>query len=369
MRRLVAEEWKAQGHEAGWRPILAALAERQEKEVSRRLVEEALRCLKAVRRHLLRERIREVRLGLEVVRRDAIWGEDAAYVGRKEAERVDVEVIQDPASGRTIGLGLGPSATEEAVVAGLEEAAKERGGLPLVLQTDRGGAYRGPKLAAYLEANRVVHVFSRPQTPTDNPRTERAIGSLRRESGIEGGGREVDLEAVREAFAAARQMLDEGRRLARHGYRRAKEVDAELVRADREVNREGFYREATEAMRRAGEGRATAREAWQAERVAVFGVMEEHHLVKVRRGAPARAGGREPGGTRERRRPARGAAAAARSTGSDRGPVALGEILGDVLAELGLGARVGQGVGAAAAGSGRAPSGGCAGTPGALCSG
>jgi transposase InsO family protein len=362
-KRLVAEEWERQGVEAGWRPIAAALGERAgEKPVPRRLVEEALRDVKAVARRLDREQIQEVRRGVEVLLRDAIWGEDAAYVGRAAAGRVEAEVVRDPAPGRTISLAVGWPAADEDVVALLEGVAKERGGWPLVLQTDRGGAYRGGILARRLEAERVVHLLSRPRTPTDNAQTERAIGELRRESGVGGGGCGVDVEEVREAFARARRVLDEGRRWARHGYRLASDVDAEMPRADRAVERERFYREATEAMAEAGRRTPGARAAWRAQREALFEVMERHELVHVRRGVFAHAGAR---GTR----PAPWARTCAPRDGRQRGPVALAEVLGAVLEGLGLaGAVAGPACEVAEAPPGR-DLGGCARTPGALCSG
>jgi hypothetical protein len=199
-----------------------------------------------------------------------------------------MEVIRDPASGRTIRLHVGPPATEDDVIAHLEATAEERGGYPLVHQTDRGGNYRGSRLARFHEEKRMLPLFSRPRTPTDNAHTERSIEDLREESGIDGHGRDVDVQETREALETARRRLDEHRRLARHGYRRAVDVDAALARADTVVDRERFYQEGMAAMARARDAAVAAgkraRDVWQAEREAAFAVMERFGLLGTRRG-------------------------------------------------------------------------------------
>lgn len=287
-QRTVANEWERQGRSVGRRSMERALEDLpEEKRPAIRLVREALRTLKAAARHLDYEANREVRVSHDVLARDAIWGEDALYVGRGDVGRVEAEIVRDPGPGRTIGLRVGPAATEEDVIALLEETARARGGFPLVFQHDRGGAYRGEKLAALLEEHLVIHLLSRPRTPTDNPQTERSIRDLRAESDVDGHGRGVDLQAVREAFDAARRTLDLNRRHARHGYKRAIDVDAAMPRADAVVPRETFHREAKEAMAAALARATSAREAFRLVREAVWGALERFALVRVRSPAAA----------------------------------------------------------------------------------
>jgi hypothetical protein len=131
----------------------------------------------------------------------------------------------------------------------------------------------------------MILLYSRPRTPTDNPRTERAIRDVREVSGVQEGGRGVDRAGVQAAFDDALTTCNERRRQARHGHRTAMEMDARMPRADRVVDREAFHAEARAAMEAAVTAAVDARTARQARREALFAVMERHGLVCVHRPA------------------------------------------------------------------------------------
>jgi hypothetical protein len=217
--------------------------------------------------------------------RDAVWAQDATHLGRlKDGSKVEAEGARDRATLRTVILAVGAPATGEDLVARLEEARRERGGLPLVWQSDRGSANRSRSVRAYLEENQVIHLLSRVHTPTDNPVAEHAHGEYQGETGLGDG---VALACVGEATGAldaARRRLDEARLRASLGFRTAAEADAALPRADAQVDRARFYDRARSAMERAGLGHEKARDAQKAEQDAVWTVLEEHGLARVVRG-------------------------------------------------------------------------------------
>jgi transposase InsO family protein len=278
--RLVAEQRTIQGRRAGWRPISKALP-----GVPVRLIQAALSAQKRAERTLERRRRQEARVTREVLARDAIWGEDATGVGRTGGEPILCEVIRDLATTSTVALSAGAPASAADVIGLLEQARRDRGTLPLVWQTDNGPAYASAELSAYLERHRVVHLRSRPRTPTDNPSTERGIGELKAESGLEAGLPLRDRAEASARLEAARATLDRGRRRASRGYRTAAALDVELPRAQNLVGRDAFYAQARSPMGAALLGARTARAARAAQREALWRVLERCGLA--RRSSPA----------------------------------------------------------------------------------
>lgn len=292
VRAHVVEQRDLQGRRAGWRPILEGIR-RKEETVSVMLVQECLGQEKAAERRREREVRERERVSVEVLCRDAIWGEDSAHLGRIEGETVEGEIIRDRGTLATVACSAGPAVTEDDVIALLEQGREERGTLPLALQRDNGGAYRGGKLARYLAKNRVVVLRSRPRTPTDNGATERAVRDVKGESGL---GRGVELASVEEAQArleAAREVLDGGLLRGSRGYRTARELDGERPGWYPRVDRETFYAECCAAIGRAVLGASGARAARVAEREAIHVTLERFGLIRRTRGgksldAPAR---------------------------------------------------------------------------------
>lgn len=286
VRRLVIEQRTSQGRRAGWRPILEGIR-RKEESVSVMLVQEYVAEIKAAERLREREERERERVSVEVLARDAIWGEDSAHLGRVAGEPVEGEIIRDRGTLATVSCSAGPAVTEEDVIALLEQGRAERGTLPLALQRDNGGAYRGGKLARYLAKNRVVVLRSRPRTPTDNGATERAVRDVKGESGL---GRGVELSSVEEAQArleAAREVLDGGLLRGSRGYRTARELDGEMPGWYPRVDRETFYAECCAAIGEAVLGASGARAVRVAEREAILRTLEAFGLIRRTRGANA----------------------------------------------------------------------------------
>jgi len=109
-------------------------------------------------------------------------------VGGKKAY---AEVFKDAASLEAWAGGNGDPITGIAMLGHLKRL-KLQSRLPLVLATDNGSAYKEKSVQAWLKANEVVHLFSRPHTPTDNGRAERGIGEGKALAGL---GRRVLLES------------------------------------------------------------------------------------------------------------------------------------------------------------------------------
>ncbi len=276
----VAREWKKQGRKTGWRTIADALAGL----VPTRQVQESLKRLKANHRRRLRRRLKEGRETTTVLCSDAIWCQDATHLGRLDNRKaVEADVVKDRGSLQTLGLSVGSSASGEDVILLLKTIKEKRGGLPLVLQTDNGSAYCSDEVARLLAQEKVVHLRSRVRQPTDNGAAERGIGELKAEAGL---GRGVHLRHGHQAgllLAATAVKLNQYRLRGSKGYRTANEMAENLPSWYNRINRDRFYREAGEAIRKAEEGNGKCR-ARQAVNKAVLSLMAMHGLVRLTRG-------------------------------------------------------------------------------------
>jgi transposase InsO family protein len=276
---LVTEQRETQGPTAGWRPIARAIR-LFDSTVPVRLVQAALSSAKASERRRERERMAIGRISLEVLAKDAIWCQDGAHLGRLEGQKVDAEVLRDVASGMTLGCSVGKAATTADVIRLLDMVRAARGGLPLVFQSDNGPAYTSHEMAEYFARNQVIHLRSRPSTPTDNPCSERGIGDLKADSGLGSGVELTDLAETTVRLHRSRKRLDRGRLRESRGWKTAADTDAEFHRAEAYASRSGFYREAGSAIERAVHGVADAKAARKAERDAIIRTLEMHGLAE-----------------------------------------------------------------------------------------
>jgi len=284
VRRLVLEQFEEQGV-VGWRRVLEGIRKKEacrEKPTSTQLVQEETAAVKRERRSRKERALEAAREGHELFYRDAMWSQDAANVGRRTRRRkVEVEAATDRASTATVVAAVGPPATGEDLREHLERARVERGGLPLVWQSDGGGANRSKTIEDYLRAERVLHMISRPHTPTDNPVAEQKNRELEEETGLGNGVRlGSDAEAAAR-IALARRRLDHGRLRASRGWKTASELDAELLRADTIVHRDEFYEEARSAMKKAVHGLTKAAAIRRAEQDAIWRTLEKHGLARL----------------------------------------------------------------------------------------
>jgi hypothetical protein len=153
-----------------------------------------------------------------------------------------------------------------------------------VWQSDGGGANRSEAVASYLQEHRVIHLLSRPHTPTDNPAAEWKNRELKEECGL---GKGVRLESQEDAIARlapALRRVDEGRLRASRGWKTALELDQELPRADAVVSRATFYADARAAMREAPLGLTDPRAIRKAEQDAIWRTLERHGLARRHEG-------------------------------------------------------------------------------------
>jgi hypothetical protein len=193
---------------------------------------------------------------------------------------LQAEVIRDVATTGTIAIAVGAAATAAAAWGLLERTRALRGTLPLVWQTDKP-AYVALDLAEHLAENRVIHFRSRPSTPTDNPASERGIGELKAESGLDAAAPIVDAAALLARLERARWVLDQGRLSATRGWRTAAQLDLCLPRAEDLVHRARIYEEARSAMKEAVLGAGDGRVARKLEREALWRVLERHGLARL----------------------------------------------------------------------------------------
>lgn len=305
VRALVAEQLRAQGFTTGWRPVLWALIEAEKvtgvpRKVSVSLVQQETSALKEAARAGARRAIEEAREGHDVLCRDAVWAQDATHVGRLAlGEEIQAEVATDRATTATVIAAVGPPAAGDEIRRHIERAAAERGGPPLVWQSDLGSANTSAALAAHLEAGRIIHLRSRVHRPTDNPAAEHKNRELKEESGLGKGVRLSSAEEAAARLGPARRRLDERRPRASRRYRTAAQLDRELPRADARVARASFYAEARAAMKAAVLGLTDPDEIRKAEQDAVWRTLEKHGMARLRVGpqhvpcprlAPAAAG-------------------------------------------------------------------------------
>ena len=284
--RKVARERKRQGNDVGWRPIVEALGDR----VPTRQVQESLRRLKANHRRRQRRRLKEGAKSTTVLCTNTIWCQDATHLGRLDSRKaVEADVVKDRGCLSTLGLSVGSSAKGADVVLLLKTIKRKRGGLPLVLQTDNGSAYCSDEVERMLAKEKVVHLKSRVRQPTDNGAAERGIGELKADAGL---GRGVHLQHSHQAgllLAATADKLNRYRLRGSKGYRTSNEMAKNLPSWYKRITRDRFYREASEAIRKAEEDKRKCR-ARKAANDAVLSLLESHGMIKISRGEQPKHG-------------------------------------------------------------------------------
>lgn len=282
VRALVERELECQGA-VGWRRVLAGIERREgERTVSTMLVQQETAAAKRKARAGARRAIGRARVGHEVLARDAVWAQDATHLGRvPTGEKVEAELATDCATTRTVIASAGLPASGDDVVALLERARAERGGLPLVWQSDGGGANRSDVVTRYLAAERVIHLLSRPHVPTDNPVAEAKNRELKEEAGLSSGARLRDAADAARRLSAALERVDAGRLRATRGYRTAEELDREMPCAHEVADRRAFYDDARSALEAAVLGLTDAKQIRKAQQDTIWRTLEEHHLART----------------------------------------------------------------------------------------
>lgn len=281
VRELVRAELETRGWATGYPTLWPRVKERSTAAQLRRALGE-LKAQHKARQRAVRER---ERITNEVLATDAVWALDATHLVREEDGRaVQAEVLREVASIRTLGLSVGPPATQEEVIGLLERTWQERGTLPLVLVTDNGGPYVGEELAAWLREHEIVHLRNLPRTPQHNAWSERGIGELKVDALVKCWPRGLPCQQALDLLCESAQRIDFYRPRVTRGWLTAVQADGKLPHATRRVRRPRFYAVARCAIRQAVLDCSGARARRRAEREAVLNTLQRFKLIRRTRG-------------------------------------------------------------------------------------
>lgn len=269
------------GHTAGWRVVEACV------ELPRRLLEPAVRDLKASHRAQGREHRALHRVQHVVRATGTILGQDSTHLGVCAHHGVWAEMHRDWATLWISAGGDGQPVTEAAVLAHLDGLIEE-GRLPLVLATDNGAPYWTPRVVAKLTELEVVHLGNRAHVAQDNAATERGIGEAKPEARL-GRGVFLDtaIDGVRRMQAACERLNERPR--GSRGDLSASELTCRLPAWETFVDRSEFFEAAQAAIQRTVQDDMTKREQRFAERESIFATLECFGLLSRVRGGGGRA--------------------------------------------------------------------------------
>jgi transposase InsO family protein len=276
--RKVGREHRQQGKEAGWRPIDEAL----EGRIPTRLVQEALARWKGRRKRRHRGHLEKVSKQVTVLAQGVIWAQDGTHLGRDGSEDAEAQVMKERAILKTLSLSVGPAATAKDVLSLLKASKEAQGGFPLVWQTDNESIYLDKKVQDFLVQEQIVHLLSRPRHPMDNGAAEVGIRELKKDAGLGKGVKVKRGEAALRILKSAVQ-LNTCRLRSSRGYLTSEELAKRVPFWYGRVKRGRFYEETRKAVKKAVYGKKGNR-ARQAEREAIYGVLEKYGLVKQSRG-------------------------------------------------------------------------------------
>ena len=278
------------GHD-GWRSVQAEL-ERRDRCVATRLVQELVRALKEERGKRAAEHLAKNRVHVEVLARDAVWGCDATLLAREGAGPLSAVCVRETFVSRTLSLGIGGEPDGADIERQLELSALTRGGWPLVVMLDNGGANRCEHLQARLRKERVIVLWNVPHTPQHNARTERGIGDVKRAAGLIAsrarGGKAPAQQLSRSELLV--RLVEAWIRLDRDCAREAlsgltpDELDRIAPRADACVRRARFYEDVSAELERVRAAHANPRERRRAERETIWCALGRYGLVTRTRG-------------------------------------------------------------------------------------
>jgi hypothetical protein len=237
-----------------------------------------LKILKAEHRARDDARRRRHRVTIRILAQGAVMGQDSAHVGDCRKKMVWAEVQKDLAILEGKSRGNGKTLTGQAMLGHLRRL-KAEGRLPLVLSTDNGSAYCCTVVEAWLKRHRVVHLRSRPRTPTDNAATERAIGEGKGLSGLGKGirfSRPVDGPRLLDKTL---QVLNRAwPRSSRDGLT-SRQLKQRLPHWRTKVGRKEFYAAVQRAIRRRTRG-LKGRKLRRETREAIFTTLVRFGLAK-----------------------------------------------------------------------------------------
>jgi transposase InsO family protein len=295
-RRIVRVWHKLKPSHNGWR-TLAACAVRLGFRLATTWVQWLVRELKRKQADRERWRIESERVHTDVLARDAVWSCDESFLARDAQGEVRALAVRETHVPCTPWLSVGPPAHAADLVYALEHTAAMRGGWPLVLSLDNGGANRSHALARVCEREQVVLLFNVPHTPQHNAFVESGFGELKCACGLTGlvadpsqgtvCALEPDVSQTRSALeqrlCAARDVLDNTPRWSL-GAATPSEIDRSAPRADHVVPRARFYHDVRAALARVAQQQLSPPARRRAEREAIWSTLQAHGLVYRTRG-------------------------------------------------------------------------------------
>lgn len=150
----------------GWRPVAAELAGK----VPVRLIQIYVAEYKA-----LHKKKRTPGARVEVKGKNVIWSMDGAFT--KNEKKTEHQLVKDRGTKAWVGHQENASKTADAV--DLLADSFERQGVPLVISSDNGSAYKSQEFARLMRQQKIVHLKSLPRTPQHNGAVEVGIKELR----------------------------------------------------------------------------------------------------------------------------------------------------------------------------------------------
>jgi len=280
-RDAVESELDRQGWSAGEDPVHRGL----EGRIPRARVRRVMQPMKAEHRARKREHQREARVSMRVCARDAVWSMDATHLGRDLLYReVQAEVVREVASTRSIGISAGPAASAREVIQLLERTMRERGGAPLVLMTDNGGAYIAHKLRKWCKHHRVLLLYSLPRTPQHNAASEHGMRELKEDAALGKGTLVLDMGTACAALMRSRDRIDGNRLRRTRDWKTAVEADRGNPHWTTLVSRDELWMKATCAIQLAVLHSKDGRERRRAVRAAILDSLAHFSVITRTRG-------------------------------------------------------------------------------------
>ncbi len=251
-------------------------------DVPRRLLSDALNGLKTEHAARQAQRLSADRVHIQVLALGVLMTEDSTHVGYFKRRKVWAEVFKDVATTWAWADGNGHCLTHHGVLTLLEGLWNE-GLLPLVLATDNGSAYKDFWVRQALRKEKVIHLFSRPHTPQDNPWVERGIGEGKALAELNAGViLQSPQEGVQRLNEALQTLNNHWPRQSRGGLTAA-QLEKKLPHWSELVSRDEFYAAAEAAIKKAVI-KAKGRRERQATREAIFRTLERFGLILRTRG-------------------------------------------------------------------------------------